>query len=526
MGDAVATRAATRSSSFLLPLISGVLLALSFPKYGGPAFSWFALTPLLVHLAAVAVGPRRSARAFRAGLLCGFAYFAGTVYWTSGVMAQYGGIAAPVAMAIAALLVAFLALFPAFFALIQTSIVARYGTAGLLLAPAIWVATELGRTWLFGGFPWALLGYSQTRVLPIAQFASVAGVYGLSALVALVSASVAVAILRTDRTRWLAAVTAAVAVAACYVWGAARLADGRLVRGSKTVRVGLVQGNVPQDVKWEPAFAGDILLRYLSATRRAAERGAALVIWPESSTPFYYQRSPQAEAVRQLAREKNIWILLGSDELDPVERTVSYNSAFLVRPDGTTAGIYRKVQLVPFGEYVPFRRLLFFAKPLVQAVSDFAPGTAPVMLPFAGGAISTAICYEVVYPALIRDGILRGSTLLTTITNDAWFGRSSAPYQHFDMAAMRAIEHGRYLARSANTGISGIVDPYGRVIMTSDLFTQQVLVGDVRLIEELTLYARVGDVVAYASVLVTVAALVGSWWTRRAAPLARAAALA
>jgi apolipoprotein N-acyltransferase len=401
MGDAVATRAATRSSSFLLPLISGVLLALSFPKYGGPAFSWFALTPLLVHLAAVAVGPRRSARAFRAGLLCGFAYFAGTVYWTSGVMAQYGGIASPVAMAIAALLVAFLALFPAFFALIQTSIVARYGTAGLLLAPAIWVATELGRTWLFGGFPWALLGYSQTRVLPIAQFASVAGVYGLSALVALVSASVAVAILRTDRTRWLAAVTAAVAVAACYVWGAARLADGRLVRGSKTVRVGLVQGNVPQDVKWEPAFAGDILLRYLSATRRAAERGAALVIWPESSTPFYYQRSPQAEAVRQLAREKNIWILLGSDELDPVERTVSYNSAFLVRPAGTTAGIYRKVQLVPFGEYVPFRRLLFFAKPLVQAVSDFAPGTAPVMLPFAGGAISTAICYEVVYPALI-----------------------------------------------------------------------------------------------------------------------------
>jgi apolipoprotein N-acyltransferase len=253
----------------------------------------------------------------------------------------------------------------------------------------------------------------------------------------------------------------------------------------------------------------------VEASRHGAEQGAALIIWPESSTPFYYQRSSQAEAIRWIARERRVWILLGSDELDPADPAVSYNSAFLVRPDGRTAGIYRKVQLVPFGEYVPFKRALFFAKPLVQAVSDFAPGSGPVMLPFPGGPISTAICYEVVYPALIRDGVLRGSTLLTTITNDAWFGRSSAPYQHFDMAAMRAIEHGRYLARSANTGISGIVDPYGRVTMASHLFTERLLVGDVRLIAELTMYARIGDVVAYASAVVTVVALVASWWTRR-----------
>jgi apolipoprotein N-acyltransferase len=173
--------------------------------------------------------------------------------------------------------------------------------------------------------------------------------------------------------------------------------------------------------------------------------------------------------------------------------------------------VYRKVQLVPFGEYVPFKRLLFFAKPLVEAVSDFAPGTAPVMLPFAGGALSTAICYEVVYPALIREGVIQGSTLLTTITNDAWFGRSSAPYQHFAMAAMRAIEHGRYLARSANTGISGVVDPYGRVLQASDLFVERVVVEDVRLIEELTVYARIGDVVASASALLTLVSLAAAW---------------
>jgi apolipoprotein N-acyltransferase len=141
------------------------------------------------------------------------------------------------------------------------------------------------------------------------------------------------------------------------------------------------------------------------------------------------------------------------------------------------------------------------------------------MLPLAGKAVSTAICYEVVYPALIRAGVLQGSTLLTTITNDAWFGRSSAPYQHFEMASMRAIEQGRYLARSANTGISGLVDPYGRVLMASELFTRQVLVGDVRLIEERTIYARMGDVVAYASVAVTLSALLLAW---RPGPGARA----
>jgi apolipoprotein N-acyltransferase len=166
--------------------------------------------------------------------------------------------------------------------------------------------------------------------------------------------------------------------------------------------------------------------------------------------------------------------------------------------------VYRKVHLVPFGEYVPLRRLLFFAAPLVENVSDFMPGTDVATLPFANGSrLSTAICYEVVYPALIRDGVQQGSQLLTTITNDAWFGRSSAPWQHFDMASLRAIEQGRYLARAANTGVSGFVDPYGRVLDRSSLFTDEVLVHEVRLIDERTWYARLGDVVAWGSVVVT-----------------------
>jgi apolipoprotein N-acyltransferase len=504
-----------------LALVSGALLALSFPRYGHPAVAWIALSPLLV---ALARDDRRgsASRGWVLGLLTGAVYFAGTVYWTSGVMAQYGDIALPLAIVIAGLLVAYLALFPALFGAIVGWLLGRLGAPrALLLAPVVWVASELGRTLLFGGFPWALVGYTQTSVLPIAQLASLVGVYGVSGLVVLVNAALALAVVAPGRSARHALVATSALLAVVAGWGTARLAGDGLPSQGMPLRVGLVQGNVPQDRKWDPTYEDEILERYLELTREASERGARLVLWPESATPFYFEESPKAEAVRLLARERGLWLLLGSDEFERLPRPVSYNSAFLVQPDGTTAGVYRKVRLVPFGEYVPFRHVLFFAAPLVEAVSDFAPGESPVMLPFEGHPVSTAICYEVVYPALIREGVVRGSRLLTTITNDAWFGRSSAPWQHFEMAAMRAIEQGRYLARAANTGISGIVDPYGRVLMASELFEEAVMVGEVRLLAHRTVYARIGDVVAYASAAITLLVLTAAWRGQRPATAER-----
>ena len=155
--------------------------------------------------------------------------------------------------------------------------------------------------------------------------------------------------------------------------------------------------------------------------------------------------------------------------------------------------MYQKIHLVPFGEYVPMKNLLFFAGPLVESVSDFSPGEEMPTMPVAGHQVSTAICYEVVYPGLAREAVAGGSQLLTTITNDAWYGRSSAPWQHFEQASLRAIEQGRYLARSANTGISGIVDPYGRVVVRSQLFEQAALVGEARFLTARTIYSRIGD---------------------------------
>ncbi|HZR26474.1 MAG TPA: apolipoprotein N-acyltransferase [Vicinamibacterales bacterium] len=490
-----------------------MLLALSFPKFGHPLFAFVALTPLMT---ALLRGSLR--RAFVLGLLTGGVYFTGTLYWITRVMVVYGGLQTWIAVPVNAALIAYMALFPALFALILRRLTVNFGTTALFSAPLIWVATELGRTHLFGGFPWVLLGYSQMRVLPIAQLASVFGVYGVSMLVAAVSAAIAALLAGPAKVghyvRWASFATFLL-VAVTVGWGSYRLADNTLTRQGDTIRVGLIQGNVDQAIKWNPHRAATIFDDYIAMTRQAIASRAEFILWPESSTPFVFEEEQAAaDRIRTLARQAHVPVLFGSDQIEwriQGNRKVPdkyFNSAFLVREDGTTAGVYRKMHLVPFGEYVPLQKLFFFAAPLTEQVGTFQPGTNPELLPVRGHLASVAICYEVVYPALVRQFVVGGSELLTTITNDAWFGDTSAPYQHFEQASMRAIEEGRYLVRSANTGISGIVDPYGRVVERSTIFERAVLVGEARFLKASTFYARHGDILAYASVLATLGMLV------------------
>jgi len=496
--------------------------------------AWIALTPLLLALLGAGTGrgvgaapePPDRSRALRLGLATGFAYFGGTLYWLTAVMMTFGGLDRPVAIAVNVLFVAYLALFPGLFASIVVTLVRAVGPAAVLIAPAVWVTTELARTHLLGGFPWVLLGYSQVTVLPIAQLASLFGVFGVSALVALVSAATAYVVktgahltppgsARTARPsgRWRAkrtvvAGSTAGVVLATALWGGWRVSASALTREGTPIRVGLVQGNVAQADKWNPELASTILGRYLRMSREAAAGGARFVIWPESSTPFFFEEdSAGADAVRTLARDTGVYLLFGSDQIERGHEPRFYNSAFLIGPEGGTRAVYRKMHLVPFGEYVPLKQLLFFVAPLVESVSDFSPGQEAATLPIESHAASTAICYEVVYPALIREFVVRGSELLTTITNDAWYGLSSAPYQHFAQAAMRSIEQGRYLARAANTGVSGIVDPYGRVLARTAMFVPEVVVGDVRFLSGRTLYSKIGDSFAFACGALTAAAL-------------------
>jgi apolipoprotein N-acyltransferase len=432
-------------------------------------------------------------------------------------MTTFGGLATPLAAFAALVLVAYLSLFPAVFATATSYLTFRFGPAAILLTPCVWISTELGRQYIWDGFPWELLGYSQVTVLPVAQLASVAGVYGLSALLALSSAAIAFVFLDATRRRWIALAATAVIILAIAAWGQWRINRADLVRAGDPVRVAVLQGNIAQEDKWNPALRDQITDRYLAMTRQALAQGATFILWPESSTPFYFEHDLlRGAAIRRLAREGGATLLIGSDQIEPIKaeegRTESeqrwYNAAFLVKPNGEVGAVYRKMHLVPFGEYVPAAWLFSFVGQIVPGA--FAPGTDAVLLPVGDHVASTAICYEVIYGSLIRDFVLRGSELLTTITNDAWYGESSAAYQHWDQAAMRAIEGGRYLARAANTGISGFVDPYGRVLARSGLFEQALLVEDLRFLQRRTVYSRIGDLVAWLSLAVCVGTLITS----------------
>ena len=458
--------------------------------------------PLLVALRGVS-----ARRGFALGLIAGFIHFAGTVYWTGATVSTFGGLPVIVAVLVAGLLALYMAAYLAIFGAITAVFVRRFHAAGLWLAPAVWVSVEYLRSEiLIGGFPWIPLGNTMVTFLPIAQLASVAGVWGLSLLVAFLNVGFAVAAISTGRRRTVAAATSILLIVAVSVWGGLRLASNTLTQGAP-ITVGLIQGNIAQTDKWNPARADTILDGYLQLSRQAVEKGAQFLVWPESSTPFYFEEDPKGALVRRMVRDLGVPLLLGSDESEAGEPPKNYNSAFMLDPAGATAAIYRKIHLVPFGEYVPFQRLLFFVGPLVEAVSAFSSGTRVTMLPVEGHMVSTAICYEVTYPSLQREAVRQGSEMLTTITNDAWYGESSAAFQHFEMAAMRAIEQGRYLVRAANTGISGIIDPYGRILIRTSLFETVAVVGEARFVQAQTVYATIGDLAAYLSAAVVVVAL-------------------
>ena len=430
-------------------------------------------------------------------------------------MAMYGGMHTLVAVPINAALVAYLALFPALFALVVRRVIVAHGSAALMAAPLVWVATELGRSYLFTGFPWVLLGYSQATVLPIAQLASLFGVYGVSMLVAAVSAALAMVALgparRSAGTRaYGPAVVMLAVVVGVATWGSRRAAASEWTHAGDGIRVGIVQGNVDQAEKWNPARADAIFSGLPAHDARGDPRGRRFVLWPESSTPFMFEeeRSRPRRADSPVGPQARVPILVGSDQIERGTPPKYFNAAFLIRPDGSTGGAYRKMHLVPFGEYVPLKHVLFFAAPLVEAVSDFSAGDDAVLLPVAGHRISTSICYEIVYPDLVRRLRRRRQRDADDDHQRRLVRRTSAPYQHFEQASMRAIEEGRYLVRSANTGISGIVDPYGRVVEHTTIFQPAVVVGEARFLKTSTFYARHGDILAYASVLATAALLV------------------
>lgn len=489
----------------LLPLrpwasatLTGLLLALSFPKPGLSILAWMAFLPLFY-----AIRGKRPASAFKLGFLSGFVAYAGIFYWLNIVMTTYGKLPLPVSICLTLFMAAYLALYPAATAALSR-LAENFSIPLIFSFPVIWVVLEYARAYLLSGFPWALLGYTQYRTLPLIQIADMTGVYGVSFLIILVN------IFLYQLWRWVRgkdgatypflATCTAIPLLLLTIWyGFVTL--NREVAG-KTVKVALAQGNIPQDIKWDPAFQEETVAIYERLSRRSAGSGADLIVWPESSLPFFFQKElTYSERASSLARELGVALIVSSPALDyDAGREKLLNSAFLLAPDGTTLGRSDKIHLVPFGEYVPMARLLPFVKKMVVGIGDFSPGKTllPLAAPF--GKIGVLICFEGIFPELSRAYAANGAGLLVNITNDAWFGDSSAPYQHLSMTVFRAVENRVPLVRSANTGITAIIDSRGHVRGMTGLFREALLSGEVKIGGEQSFYTRHGDLFAWGCI--------------------------
>ncbi len=376
------------------------------------------------------------------------------------------------------------------------------GRAALLVLPAAWVAAEHLLTFdIFGGFPWAVLGYAVHSDGPILELASLGGVWGLSFLLALVGSLL-------SRGLWRAAVI--VVVLAHAVGFSHRLFVSAAESEEPELRVQIVQGNIPQDQKWDPELALRNFDVHVALSRLAAKGEVDLILWPESAVPILLEQQPEArEAVQELARDTGAIIVLGGVGFEWPEGSRApryYNSVFALGPDGEIVDRYDKTHLVPFGEYVPLRSVLGFLSGLATGLAqgDITPGDRPRVLrtpaPLtAGHAASALICYEVIYPGLVRQAVRDGARILLNLTNDGWYGRTSAPHQFLAIAAMRSAEHGLPMLRAANTGVSGVIDAGGMVLHETPIFERRALATPVpRARAGTTPYTRFGDWVVAA----------------------------
>ena len=519
----------------LLAGASGLLLPFCFPDEHLFPLAWVALIPL--HLAVERARPKR---AFFVSWFAGTLAFLGIMVWVVTAMHVYGKVPLLPSYGVLLLFSLYLGLYVAFYGWGIARV--AQGNPGLmwLAAPSLWVLLELVRTYFLTGIPWALLAYSQTTWLPIIQIADLTGVYGLSWLIVLGNVGVLTIVrLFSKRGRqllggsaWVAPVMAGFALVGAWTYGMQMLDGPTALVESKqpaaggddprSITVGLVQANIDQGQKWDERFRQETMDRYLRLTRTAGQ-AVDLIIWPEAATPFVYEmEGAYQKTVSGLAQQLDTPLLFGSPAVRryPDGRPYLLNSAYLLSPVGNIVGRYDKQHLVPFGEYIPFHHsLLFFLDKLVEGIGDFEAGTDATVLavpqriprpsevpgrpvPMEKGAFGVVICYEVIFPELVRQFAQQGADFMVTITNDAWFGHSAAPYQHFGMVVFRAVENRRAFARAANTGVSGFIDPYGRVIQASPIFTEQAMTGSLPLVRTKTFYTEHGDLFAYACVII------------------------
>ncbi|MBI5699605.1 apolipoprotein N-acyltransferase [Candidatus Saganbacteria bacterium] len=437
-----------------MSILSGILLALCFPKFNLWPLAFVALVPLLVEIQQKKT-PREAAVS---GFVFGLVFFGINLFWVNTLI-PYGGPFVPLGWL---LLAAGEALFVALACYLIRRINSRLNFSAL-----VWVGIEYLRSLGIFGITAGTIGYTQAHFLPIAQLASFSTVYGVSFLVVLVN--IVLARFYLTRKNHLELFLVLIIFISAFFWGSSQIPDNRIAGSPDTLTITLVQGAIPQERKLDHRYNAENFKIHLDLTRQALKEKPDIIIWPETVVFTYILNDPPyRKAMEDLAREAKAYILTGTPFYDRSGNI--YNSIVAFSPSGEVVSRYDKQHLVAFGEYLPFRPLLY---PILRSTNmfqaDFTPNSRTSSLILGQKKIASAICFESTFSDLLRKQA-PGAAFLLTITNDAWFNDSAAPYQHFENGVFRAIENRKYFIQCANTGISGVIDPYGRVIKRTKVF--------------------------------------------------------
>jgi apolipoprotein N-acyltransferase len=491
-------------------MLSGAALALAFADYNLPVLGWVAISGLI--LCSLEVGPGLAAAC---GLLFGLAHYMISLPWIYTVLREYGPLPAWQAGPLLGLLSLVCAIYCALFSALIAWASRRNWRLAILVAPFLWVALEYARSHMPDiGFPWNLLGYTASGNLALLQIASVTGIFGLSLLVAAYNSLTVWAFLSVREANgrkrmtpaaliWLGTTVALLAIAT--------VGASLVPRTQPTGVAHLVQTSLPQSMSytpdWDVVHAAD--MEELERASIAAGRARpGLVVWPEVPAPFSLQQGAFAERAARIARESQSTFAFGIVHWKSSgNSTRAFNSVAALDPAGRPTFVYDKIHLVPFSEYIPWRGWLWFASDLTALISDFSTGSEYTVGQLPGGRFSVFICYEAIFPDQVRRYVANGAELLINVSNDGWFGRSSALGQHLAMARVRAAENRRWLLRDTNTGETVSVDPYGRIVARLPRYDRGVLDAPYAFRSDTTLYTRWGDWVAWGSIAVTIGLL-------------------
>ncbi|MBF6568518.1 MAG: apolipoprotein N-acyltransferase [Candidatus Binataceae bacterium] len=504
-----------------LAAASGVALALAFPKFDLNLLAWVAFVPLFYAIDGLTPGV-----AFAYGWVQGLACYIVSVYWITITLNSFAHLPIAVAVLPMLLLSAILAIYTGAAVWAGVYCSTRTRIPFVIAFPIIWAGIEWLRSFFPIGFPWSYVGYAEYRNLELIQFAEITGVYGVSALVVFFNAVLYSVVFgrHSRRVQTISLGTLTALMVAALAFGAVRIHhfDHAPARGK--LRVAMVQGDIPQSIKWDPAFLRSSFEVYLKQSKIAAHENVDLIVWPEAAAAFLFQPTDDYPAqliedaqyrtrLLAAARAGGTPILFGAPAYGFQDgQPVFYNRAYLVSAQGRVANYYDKMQLVPFGEYVPLRAVLgYFVQKVAKGFGDMIPGRVQTIFDVKGARLGVLICYESVFPDLTRRAVKHGAEILVNITNDAWYGDSSAPYQMLAMAAMRSVETKVPMIRVANTGISAIILPAGQIVAPTPLFRRTSEVEEVAYRPERTIYTIVGDLFAEICFGLTIAALLFAW---------------